>query len=157
MRLAITVDGLLSNTEGLKREWEDKLGTNFKIDESFYGALRPYEDVPPLSKWIRERDFIVLCERHKQFSLTTRAWLRNHCGLMVPKDRLIMSTIKRYDCRINGVDVLIDADSSTIKNLKLERVAPISGYFVNRKGEAFDGTSYSSLLEVLDELRFTRS
>jgi hypothetical protein len=149
LRVAITVDNLLCDTDSLKEDWIHFNGgeTKFLTAEPFWGALKPYEDVGLLTRWAQTRnhDLYVLAERPKALFMVTRAWLRNKCGLVVDKDHLIMQTIPRYDCRVNEIDLLISASPSMIENLKIETVRPVSGYLVDRAS----GDGFSRLLEGL--------
>jgi hypothetical protein len=86
-------------------------------------------------------DLYVFAERSKALFLPTRAWLRNHAGIQLNKDRLICPAIKRYDCRTLGINRFIDSDPAVIENLKIETVSPIATYYVDR-------ASGSSLVNV---------
>ncbi len=146
LKVGIALDGLLCDTETLKNEWFRVEGDlKFLSDTSFYGALKPYNDVCSAIKLLQHADLYVLAERPKAVFLTTRAWIRNNLGLILNKERLIMQALKRYDCRLHGIDVFIDSDPAALENLKIETVHPIQGYLVDRS----KGTS---LLDVVREI-----
>lgn len=136
--IAFPIDGLLCDTEQLQAEWLRVMGdTKYLSDAAFWAALKPYEDVAEFSEFIEDNrwDFYVFAERPKSLYLPTRAWLRNNFDYVASKDRLICPAIKRYDCRLMGVDVFIDTDERVIKNLKIETVSPITAYYVDRSTE----------------------
>ncbi len=142
--IAFPIDGLLCDTEGLKTQWLRVMGDNkFLSDAAFWAALKPYDDVAEFHDFMEENnwDFYVFAERPKSLYLPTRAWLRNHMGWIATKNRLIMPALKRYDCRLMGVDVFIDSDERAIENLKVETVHPITAYYVDR-------TKSGALMEV---------
>jgi hypothetical protein len=149
MKLGVALDGLLCDTEPLRDEWLRRLGDEkFLTDHAFWAALKPYSDLHPFFSEIRALgfDIYVFAERSKGVFLPTRAWLRNNAGLNLNKDRLILPAIKRYDCRLLGIDAFIDSDPAVIDNLKIETVAPVRGYCVDRSQGA-------SLLDVLGDMR----
>ena len=147
MRIAFPIDGLLCDTASLKKEWLRQLGEEKQLDASFWAALKPYEDsIELISNAVQNNwDFYVFAERPKSLFLPTRAWLRNNFGLNLSKDTLIMPALKRYDCRLLGVDVFIDSDLKTIENLAIETVHPIHGYYVDR-------TEEGALQKVIDRI-----
>ena len=134
MKIAFPIDGLLSNTDSLNDEWGRRLGSDFKKDESFWAGVKPYEDSFELiQNAVQEGwDFYVFACRPKAFVLPTRAWLRNNYGLNIEKERLVMDAIKRYDCRLRGIQVFIDSDLKLVENLAIETVIPIQTYYVDR-------------------------
>lgn len=134
-KVAFPVDGLLCDTESLKQEWASRLGDlKFLTDAAFWAALKPYGDVRQFGEYITEKgwDIYVFAERKKDLLLPTRAWLRNHAGLDMDVKRLVVPCLKRYDCRLLGIDVFIDSDIDAIENLKIETVHPIRTYHVDR-------------------------
>lgn len=149
MRLAFPIDGLLCDTDSLRQDWERRLnGDTFLSDEAFWGALTPYDDVPEFVRWLRGKDFIVMCERPKTVLSVTRGWLRSKCGLTLTKEQLIIPALKRYDCRVNGVEVFIDSSKEALENLKTETVCPVVPYLVDRTGTQ----GYGSLRELVENL-----
>lgn len=132
MKLALALDDLLCDTASLDLEWATKLESNYKKDESFWAALQPYKDVSTLQKLDETIEVYVLANRPKSFFLVTKAWLRNKCGLSLDKEHIVMQAIKRYDCRILGIDALIDSDRHTLEMLSFEQVHPIEPYYVQR-------------------------
>lgn len=147
MKIGIALDGPLCDTEALKQEWLRVQGdSTFLSDTAFYGALRAYDDAGNALRALAvNHDLYVLTERPKAVFLTTRAWIRNNIGLTLDKDRLIMQALKRYDCRLNGIEVFIDSDQNALENLKVETVQPIRGYLVDRERNA-------SLMDVVREI-----
>lgn len=136
MKLGLSLDGLLCDTESLKTEWLHRLGDDrFLRDDAFWAALKPYEDIAAaVALMLSYRwDLYVFAERPFSVFWPTRAWLKNNAGLVLNKDRLIMPTIKRYDCRLLGIPHFIDSDRAVIENLKIETVAPVATYHVDRQ------------------------
>jgi hypothetical protein len=147
MKIAVALDGLLCDTETLKQEWYRREGDwKFLSDMAFWGALKPYDDVRNLELIARQNSLYVFAERPKAVFMPTRAWVRNNCGVQLNKDRLIMQAIKRYDCRILGIDVFVDSDPVALENLKVETVRPIRGYLCDRAG----GQSLKDVLKEID-------
>lgn len=133
-RIGLALDGLLTDTEEAKQEWGRKDPTFvFLGDNPFWASLKPYEDVPNFIERLSGHEVWILTERPVKFRGVTRGWLRRKCGLEVPVNRIICNTIKRYDCRLNGIQVLIDSNPDVIENLKRETVNPVIGYCVNRQ------------------------
>lgn len=133
-RLGLALDGLLCSTELAKQEWGRKDPSFvFLGDNPFWASLKPYEDVQDFIERVREHEVWILTERPSKFKGVTKGWLKRKCGLEVPASRIICNTIKRYDCRLNGIQVLIDSDPEVIENLKRETVRPVVGYCVNRQ------------------------
>lgn len=146
MKLGVALDGLLTDTGTQYEKWATHLGDNFLQDETFWGALEPHGDVgPALSKAVKHYDVYVFAERPKAYSLPTRLWLKKHTGVLFDGAHLVMQAIKRYDCRLLGIDVFIDSNPAAIENLKVETVVPTRGYLVDRKRG-------DSLLRVIEEL-----
>lgn len=136
--IAFPIDGLLCDTAGLQTEWLRVMGDNkYLSDAAFWAALKPLEDASEFMDYIRKQgwEFTVFAERPKSLFLPTRAWMRNNFGVSLNKDRLVCPAIKRYDCRLMGVDVFIDSDERAIENLKVETVHPITAYYVDRTKE----------------------
>lgn len=146
MKVGITLDNVLCDTEALKQEWFRLTGDmTFLNDAAFWVALKPYDDVRDAIKLAGEFDLYVFAERPKSLFLPTRAWLRNNCGVQLNKDRLLVPALKRYDCRMNGIDAYIDTDPAAIENLKIETVHPIATYLCDRTQE--------SLVETVRKIR----
>jgi hypothetical protein len=152
MRIAFPIDGLLTDSQSLKAEWERQLGDEkFQIDAAFWAACKPCEDSHELINSAVQNgwDLYVFACRPKALFLPTRAWLRNHYGLELPKERIIMQALKRYDCRLLGIDIFIDSDLEAIENLKIETVCPIRAYHVDR---ASDGAMNQTIRRVNEAL-----
>lgn len=146
MKLALTLDGLLTNTEALRQEWLRINGDEkFLNDAAFWAALKPYDDVKEALKLLDGTDLYVFVVRPKTLFLPTRAWLRNNCGVELNKDRLIVPALKRYDARMLGIDAYIDSDPSVIENLKIETVYPVVPYLCDRGAGA-------SLVETVEQV-----
>lgn len=146
MRIGITLDGVLCDTEALKAEWFRLQGDyTFLKDAAFWVALKPYDDAKEAIKALGMHELYVFAERPKSLFLPTRAWLRNNCGLELNKDRLLVPALKRYDCRMLGIDAYIDSDPAVIENLKIETVTPIMPYLCDRGAGA-------SLIETVEEI-----
>lgn len=132
--IGLGLDGLLCNTELAKQEWGRKDPSFvFLGDNPFWASLTPYEDVHDFIERVAEHEVWILTERPLKFRGVTRGWLKRKCGIEVPVDHIICNTIKRYDCRLNGIEVLIDSDAEAIQNLERETVRPVVGYHVNRQ------------------------
>lgn len=144
-RVGLGLDNLLCKTDEAKQEWGRKDPTFvFLGDNPFWASLTPYEDVPEFMERVSRHEVWILTERPVKFRGVTRGWLRRKCGIEVPVERIICNTIKRYDCRLNGIEVLIDSDPDVIENLKVETVHPVVGYCVNRN----EGESLRSLGDI---------
>lgn len=148
MKIALALDGLLTDTEQLKKEWFAMLGDyRFLNDASFYAALKPYDDVRAFGDWLLQHkpNVYIFAERQKSMMLPTNGWLRRNMGWSMPKGQLVMQAIKRYDCRLMGIDVFIDSDPATIENLNIETIRPVRNYLVDRqRGE--------TLYKIIEEL-----
>lgn len=147
MKVAITLDGLLTDTEALRLEWLRLQGDEkFLRDAAFWAALKPYSDVKEAIKALDGTELYVFAVRPKTLFLPTRAWLRNNCGIELQKDHLICPALKRYDARMLGIDAYIDSDPAAIENLKIETVHHISPYLCDRGAGA-------SLVETVERVR----
>lgn len=152
MKIAIALDGPLGDLEGLKTEWFNRLGDEgYLKDNSFWVALKPYDDIAESMDLIKSYDWdlYVFAERPKGVFLPTRAWLRNNAGVELNKDRLIMQAIKRYDCRLLGIDIFVDSDMAAIENLKIETVSPVAAYHIDREG---NDSLHSLIKEIHEEM-----
>lgn len=146
MKVAILLDGVMCDTDSLKDEWFSRLGDmKFLQDAAFWVALRPYEGVSDAIKCLSKHDLYVFAERPKSAFLPTRAWLRNNCGLSLNKDRLIVPSLNRYDCRINGIDVFVCLAGPEVENMKTETVRPVTTYGVG------EGATLLDVAELIDE------
>lgn len=120
----------------MKEEWFRREGDyKFLSDTAFWAALRPYDDVTVLGKAVNHCELYVFAERPKAAFLPTRAWLRNNAGVELNKDRIIMQALKRYDCRVLGIDAFIDTNLGDLENLKIETIHPIRTYLLDRERE----------------------
>ena len=152
MKIGLSLDGLLCDTESLKTEWLRRLGDDsFIRDAGFWAALKPYTDAGPSVKLLSvNHQVYVFAERPKSMFMPTRAWMKNNVGLVLNKDRLIMPAIPRYDCRLLGISHYIDSDPAVIENLKIETVAPITTYYVDRQQ---GGSLLQTVEEICESLR----
>jgi hypothetical protein len=145
LKLGLALDGLLTDTDALSKKWAIRLGKDYQ-DDAFWASLEPYSDAgKALSVAVNHHDTYVFAERPKTSSLVTRAWIKNHLGVLLDRDHLVMQAIKRYDCRLLGIDVFIDSNPVALENLKVETVHPITTYHVDR-------TRGDSLLRVIEGL-----
>lgn len=136
MKIALSLDGVLCDTAALREEWLRVEGDlKFLSDTAFWGTLRPYEDVTEAIAALSGHELYVFAERPKAVFLTTRTWIKNHFGLKLGKDRLVMQALNRYDCRIREIGLFIGSNPDVLENLKIETVCPIKGYLVDREGK----------------------
>jgi hypothetical protein len=143
VRIGFALDGLLCDTQSLAVEWERRVGDkSYLKDESFWAALPAYDDVDSVGAYLAKSDIevYVLVERPKAFLLQTRTWLRKNF-MDVPKERLIMPAIKRYDCRLHDINVFFDSDGEEIRRFDLEKVVRVQAIHVDRASQ--------TLLEVV--------
>lgn len=119
MRIALGMDGLLCNLESRLQLYKDKLeidkdpfsSQQLLNDESFWAFIKPYNDLTTLlwdiqDSW-KNPEIYVLTERPKRLAMVTEAWLKKHFD--IPK-QVIYSSIKRFDCRINDIEIHIDVE-----------------------------------------------
>jgi hypothetical protein len=146
LKLGMALDGLLCDTEIARKRWEVHLGYDFQEDESFWAMIPAYSDAKnSLQLAYKKFEVFVLSERHKNCALVTRAWIKNNCGILLDKDHLVMQTLKRYDCRLLGIDAFIDSNADALENLKIETVRPVRTYHVDR-------ARANGLLSVVEEI-----
>lgn len=151
MKIGLALDGLLADTQKARDQWVARLGFEFEEDESFWGSLEPYRDIEQAMRLACSHlDVYVFAERPKTYSLVTRVWIRNHTGINLDKDHLVVPAIKRYDCRLLEIDAFVDSDPAAIENLKIETVRPVRTYYVDRaRGESLVPT----IEEIIEDHR----
>jgi 5'(3')-deoxyribonucleotidase len=148
MKVGVALDGLLCDTAQLDAEWSARLGPDFIRDETFWGALVPYADAGRgLRTLTVNHQVYVFAERPKAYSLVTRAWIRNNFNVLLGPENLVMQALKRYDCRLLGIDAFIDSNVRDLENLSVETVRPVRPYHVDRTR----GQSLLTVIESLDE------
>jgi hypothetical protein len=130
MKLAFTLDYLLANTQQradtYKVEGDPLRSEAMRKDEWFWATIYAHEDVAEFAQMLRDSgtEYYVLVERPASLIMITASWLRRH-DFQLPNDHIIMDTIKRYDCRMNDVDYLIDYTDHMLDWYQYERVVPV--------------------------------
>lgn len=128
MKVGIVIDGVLCDFQRHYDDWVARLGPDRLLsDEGFWASLEPYEDVGVLQELDPSVDVYALAERPKALFLVTKAWLKNHCGLNLKPNRIIMQSVPRYDARLNGVKIVVSSNKSEVDNMEWEQVNPIKG------------------------------
>ncbi len=136
MKVALGLDSVLSDIDMQLLVWREHLevqGYPFTTksilgSEDFWATMKPFGDTIEFAQFLVQEKipYIILTERPKRLRYLTQNWL-GRMGFASAK--VIYSTIKRYDCRLNNADIIIDIDFThldfysfeNIKTVKLDR------------------------------------
>lgn len=138
MKIGIGLDGLLTDTEQAFVLWKMRQSVQadsfydpkFIRNESFWMSLKSYPDVIEASKFLSESqiEVYILTERPKSLLPITHAWLR-FAGLK--NFTVVPQTIKRYDCRLLGLDAMLDSDLEMLRTFVYDETSPV---YIDRSG-----------------------